>query len=158
MYLSARKYVAKVDWEQTKKDPDSPYVITEDYKAIMALAPEGIDELAEVSGANVEFPIGYWRKANAIHGWIVDNCAGGEDNCQPIHIPLGKLMELSALVDEVLDSKNASLLPPAEGFFFGTYEIDEWYFSYLENTKAIMDKAKVLADSAQYDIYYQASW
>ena len=30
--------------------------------------------------------IAYWRKANAIHGWFVRNCADGVDECQPIAV------------------------------------------------------------------------
>ncbi len=68
-------------------------------------------------------------------------------------------MELRALCEEVLDNpdKAKELLPPAQGFFFGTYEIDEWYFEGLRVTRAIMDKALALPDE-EFDFYYRASW
>lgn len=36
----------------------------------------------------------YWRKANAIHKWFVDNCQKGEDNCQPHLVRKNKIKEL----------------------------------------------------------------
>ena len=36
----------------------------------------------------------YWRKANAIHKWFVDNCQKGEDNCQPHLVRKNKMKEL----------------------------------------------------------------
>lgn len=36
----------------------------------------------------------YWRKANAIHKWFVDNCQKGEDNCQPHLVRKNKMREL----------------------------------------------------------------
>jgi len=48
------------------------------------------------------------------------------------------------------------ILPPTEGFFFGEYEYDEWYFKELKNTidqlNRILDKFK------DWDIHYQSSW
>lgn len=31
--------------------------------------------------AEVSIEIGYWRKANEIHNWFVNNVQDGEDNC-----------------------------------------------------------------------------
>lgn len=30
--------------------------------------------------------VGYWRKANAIHKWFVDNVQNGEDNCEAYEV------------------------------------------------------------------------
>ena len=48
-----------------------------------------------------DYKVGYWRKANAIHSWFLENCAAKDpfdnpiDDCRPIEIPLEKLEELS---------------------------------------------------------------
>lgn len=160
MYMTARRYINKVDWKATNEAPNREYVFNPDYLVAIAQAPEGIDELASVQGIHVEYPIGYWRKANAIHNWLVNNCApDGEDNCRPFDVPQEKLMELRALVEEVLDNpdKAKELLPTGAGFFFGSTEYDEWYIKDLEHTKAILDKALALPEM-EYDISYQASW
>ena len=46
---------------------------------------------------------GYWRKANAIHRWFVDNVQDGDDNCGTYYVSIDNLKELLATVDEVLD-------------------------------------------------------
>ena len=48
-----------------------------------------------------DYKVGYWREANAIHSWFLENCAAKDpfdnpiDDCRPIEIPLEKLEELS---------------------------------------------------------------
>lgn len=52
----------------------------------------------------VEVTVGYWRKANAIHRWFVQECQGGVDECQPSDpIPMGKIEELISLCQQVID-------------------------------------------------------
>ena len=53
--------------------------------------PEGIqpERLREIKEQ-----VGYWRKANAIHGWFVKHCQGGVDECQETEIERGQLKEL----------------------------------------------------------------
>jgi len=48
--------------------------------------------------------VGYLRKANAIHNWIVENCADGADECQRIDLSHEKIRELLDLVYTVLKS------------------------------------------------------
>lgn len=103
----------------------------------------------------VQEEIGYWRKANAIHGWIVENVADGVDDCSEIYIPFERIKELQDLCKEVLKKphKAADLLPVTTGFFFGTYEYDEWYFDSLSETVGILDQCR-----EEDWIVYQASW
>lgn len=44
----------------------------------------------------------YWRKANAIHDWFIQNCADGEDNCQDVWVTREQLETLLETVDKVL--------------------------------------------------------
>ena len=46
----------------------------------------------------------YWRKANAIHKWFVDNVQDGEDNCRSYYVPTNKLEELLKLCKQVRDT------------------------------------------------------
>lgn len=48
--------------------------------------------------------VGYWRKANQIHQWIVDNCANGVDECQDIYVDDEHLQELLDTVNKVLEA------------------------------------------------------
>ncbi len=100
--------------------------------------------------------VGYWRKANAIHKWFVDNVQNGEDNCQESYVGKESLKELLDLVNTVLadHDKAHGLLPTSDGFFYGGRDYDEWYFNRLEDTKNILESA--IAEGG--DFYYEASW
>jgi len=102
--------------------------------------------------------IGYWRKANAIHKWFVDNVQQGKDECQVSNVSRDQLQKLLEVVNTVLNnqSKATELLPPQKGFFFGSQEIDEWYFKDLKDTKVFVENALKLDEN--WDIFYQSSW
>ena len=141
MYLYAERYVN--DWNEEGKELSN--------------------KLKELTGKRItsfRTEVGYWRKANAIHKWFVDNCQDGIDKCQTTFVPDSKLEELLELVNRVLaDPKLASeLLPTGSGFFFGGTEYDSWYIQDLEETKNILET--VLNDRSldNWDFYYQSSW
>jgi hypothetical protein len=100
--------------------------------------------------------VGYWRKANAIHQWFVDNVQNGVDECQESYVSKENIKELLRVVNIVLTDcdKAHGLLPACDGFFFGGRDYDEWYFQRLRDTKNILESA--IAESG--DFYYQASW
>lgn len=101
--------------------------------------------------------IGYWRKANSIHKWFVDNVQDGIDNCQPHTLAKETLMELKELCEEVLENpeKADELLPTQSGFFFGPTEYDEWYFQDMKDTIEIIDWAL----TQDFDYFeYESSW
>jgi len=100
---------------------------------------------------------GYWRKANAIHRWFVENVQDGEDNCARYYVSTEAAKRLLSLVEAVLAdySKAAELLPAASGFFFGGTAYDDYYFDNLRYTKEVMEA--VIADK-DGDYYYQSSW
>lgn len=119
--------------------------------------------LSENNISEIVQNVAYWRKANAIHGWFVNNVQQGEDNCQRHYCRLSQLEELLEICKEVikaLDGKKYAkveeLLPPTEGFFFGEYDVQsEWYRYEIENTILQLEKAlKAPGDS----YYYTASW
>lgn len=160
MYLEARKYVSKIDSKATT-DYDNP-VLTEDYKKVVAFFPDWATDLSGFAGAEVSVNIGYWRKANQIHNWFVNECANGVDECQPIGVSADKLRSLRATAEHLLENRDNSealkLLAPASGFFFGSTDIDEWYWADLERTVEILNKAIRLDEDENCQIIYQASW
>lgn len=104
--------------------------------------------------------VAYWRKANAIHGWII-RTAGVVDNCTPISLTKQDLINLRETCIKVLESNSAEvaleLLPPAEGFFFGSTTIDDWYWQDLNDTvDKLNDALEQSVDDAMFE--YQASW
>ena len=112
------------------------------------------------------YEVAYWRKANAIHKYFVDKCANGVDECQEIFVPLGDLKVLVDLCEEVLnDNKLApDLLPTQQGFFFGSYEYDDYYFNKIKYTYDVCSKiitfveTQIKNDNYHWDIVYQSSW
>lgn len=119
--------------------------------------------------AFAEFTVGYWRKANAIHGWFVNVVQDGVDECLPYDVSREQLGELKRTCEFVLgvrkkvgvnvraaDRVAEETLPPTEGFFFGTDDVDEWYWGDLENTVKIVDRA--LSMPREWHFEYQSSW
>ena len=103
----------------------------------------------------------YWRKANAIHKWFVDNVQGGEDNCGSYYVSKAQLKELLSTCKKVLRNKKLApeLLPTQSGFFFGGTDYDEYYFEDLKNTVDVLSKEDLSYEDG-YDIEYRysSSW
>jgi len=104
---------------------------------------------------------GYWRKANQIHNWFVENVQEGKDDCRDYYVckdKLQTLLDLCILTEIALEKGNneeaLKLLPPRKGCFFGSYEIDEWYEEDIKKTIQILEKA--IEQNGDY--YYSSSW
>ena len=52
----------------------------------------------------IEERAGYWRKANAIHAWFVENVQDGRDECQRSYVSRVQLRKLLDTVNKVIDS------------------------------------------------------
>lgn len=120
------------------------------------------NRLSEITEA-----VGCWRKANAIHGWFVREVQDGVDGCQSVAVPLEKLVELLGICTKIVKTKSPKvadkLLPPQSGFFFGSTDIDEWYFNDLKYTIAILKPLvkEIKADQklgTYPEVFYQSSW
>ena len=116
--------------------------------------------------------VGYWRKANQIHNWFVQNVQGGEDDCREHRVSREQFQSLLDDINTVLNAKGTpeeegaieDLLPPTSGFFFGSTEIDEWYWTDLEDSKHLVEKILTEMDEdeknqeAWITYNYQSSW
>lgn len=136
----------------------STFLWSEDREKIKITGLKTKFKKGKVSGIDEE--VGYWRKANQIHNWFVENVQDGTDDCGTYDVSEDNLIELLKLCKEVLANKEKApeLLPSSSGFFFGSTEYDEWYFKDLEDTIIIIEE--VLAETnfgVQY-IKYASSW
>ena len=106
----------------------------------------------------VVFDVGYWRKANQIHNWFVQNIQEGNDNCRDYWVSDETLELLLKICKEVLKDKSKAkkLLPTTSGFFFGGTEYDEDYFDEVKRTIEILEKALKYKD--ELDFTYHSSW
>ena len=110
----------------------------------------------------------YWRKANAIHNWFVENVQDGEDDCRTYDVEPRQLVELRDLCKKVIaasklvpdkvvsgyEGRNMTpmyeviedpsvameLLPTTSGFFFGSTAYDEYYLADLKYTADAIQK------------------
>ena len=103
--------------------------------------------------------VAYWRKANHIHNWFVNNIQGGVDNCERYPVARDKLQNLIDLCKFVIEypDEAPSKLPTAAGFFFGSTDYSDWYDD--DNSDTVQQLEKVLReypDDAEF--YYLASW
>lgn len=120
-------------------------------------------KLNEISSIKVK--VGYWRKANHIHQWFVENVQDGEDDCKEHYVSESKIKDLLSICEKITNEKNIEeknrlaqeLLPTKSGFFFGGTDYDEWYFEDIESTILICKTAlKRIEDGASLE--YTSSW
>ena len=106
----------------------------------------------------IQEELGYWRKANAIHQWFVDNVQDGVDECQESYVTTEQLQQLLDIVKQVQADHTLAptLLPTESGFFFGSTEYDSYYFEDLEDTRRILEG--VVTEEGITDIFYNSSW
>jgi hypothetical protein len=101
--------------------------------------------------------IGYWRKANAIHKWFVENIQNGEDDCKEYQVSYEQIEKLLKLCKKVLLFKSNAYkyLPTENGFFFGSTDYDNHYFNDIKHTKEICEE---IINNPGGNIYYQSNW
>ncbi len=99
----------------------------------------------------------YWRKFNALHNWFVNNVQNGVDDCNAYELTEEHIEDCLNVLRTVRDTKDASLLEPKSGFFFGSTEVDEYYFADVENA---IDQLQILLalDWEKNRFFYRASW
>src|SRR5210317_2053350 len=97
MYLYKKTYVKNWDHEKDLSQKNSVNV-RKGGKLIKHIQKK------RISGVTEE--VGYWRKANHIHKWFVDNCQDGEDDCRPVWVSEDKLQNLYETVCEVLANRD----------------------------------------------------
>ena len=159
MYLYAEKWIPFREWDEDQKN-------NEKFDKLVELADlnELIDKKMGSISTYVKLEIGYWRKANAIHKYFVDKCANGKDECQEIYVDREELVKLKDICGQLSLTKDVEqakeLLPPQSGFFFGSTEINEYYFQDIEYTYNLLNKIleKIPEDNYDYEFIYRASW
>lgn len=156
MYLSARNYLSAFN----DADKSAKIAITAAVKDALGIDFTSLDSDSFNPGViGVEISAAYWRKANAIHKWFVDNCQDGIDDCRESYVSRDSLQELVDMCESILAGNGKHTpedLPPQEGFFFGSTDVDEYYFEDLRNTVRQLKAALTLPDD--FEFYYRSSW
>lgn len=104
--------------------------------------------------------VAYWRKANQIRGWF-SRLLGEESNgvCKG-KVSKGNVENLLGTCKQVLEdhSLTEKLLPVTEGFFFGSYEYDEYYFEQIKETVEICERVLKEFDFNTNYLIYDEWW
>jgi hypothetical protein len=161
MYLSARKHIEKIDWEKLDRDSATKYsdATLPLWKEVVKTA--GLDTIVDkesIYGVDVSVNVAYWRKVNAVHGWFVENVQRGEDDCGEYYVSREKLKELVNTCTLAITNKDPNLLPPREGFFFGSTDVDEYYWGDIMDTINQLQPLIDRPDFEKLSFYYQSSW
>jgi hypothetical protein len=178
MYLYKRTYVKK--WEHQSDENSFDVTVKRGGKTYPKIQPERISYIEE--------QIMYWRKANQIHGWFVDNTSVLEEEVK-YSVTKQDLENLLNTCEQVLEILNKSkkkviqvengwssgertfcdvdvfdcedeimdLLPPTQGFFYGSSDINTYYEDTINETVRFLEREIPLCD--EYDEFeYYASW
>jgi hypothetical protein len=94
MYAHRRHYVKQ--WEHQKPEDRHSVIVRRGDKPVAGIRAERI--------SGVEEEVMYWRKANHIHGWFVENVQDGIDNCGMYYVSSEKLQELVDACNKVIDA------------------------------------------------------
>lgn len=165
MYLSVKNYISRWDYSKgyDKRFEKPEFVAAKESLGHRAryLSPDAV-------GIEQTFTVAYWRKANAIHNWFVQNVQNGEDNCAEYYVSLDNLRELRDMCQMVIKSDFnlgfiKEYLPPTSGFLFGSTEVDDWYKDDIILTNDRLTDIIAMADEdAKEQVYvtftYQSSW
>jgi hypothetical protein len=154
MYLTKRTYVQ--NWDYMKESQKN------------RVSVKGADE-KHIKPERVQYVIEqlcYWRKANHIHKWFVNNVQNGVDDGEEYIVSLPEIKQLMDVCYEVMtdNSKAQELLPTSDGFFFGNTNYDEFYFTQTLNTYKILKE--IVEELEEYStplnntawMEYRASW
>lgn len=143
----ARRAVGFIDLPDGEVDKLSP----DDQRDYYAKQRTASDLSVEEGHYNNEFA--YWRKFNALHGWMQDlyERKGGTDpafNCNTVRL-------MPEDIDELEQAAQNKLLAPVPGFFFGGQ--DEFSDDDRDDVLAFCAKCRVAFDEGNA-VFYDSWW
>lgn len=149
MYLYKKHYVKNWDWMADH----------EKHTISLKKGKKKLDHIKPDRVCSVVEEVMYWRKFNALHKWFVDNVQEGVDDCKESFVDESDLKMLLETLTYVLENKDSAetILPTAQGFFFGSDDIDEYYWEEVKST-IIQLKDLLEEDNKGASFYYRSSW
>ena len=160
MYFFAKKttYKSFSKWDNSDRVDETNY--PEDLKTFSDYI---YDRNFKSVQTETRYQIGYFRKFNALHSYIVKTFANGIDNCQDIYLYKEDVEQIKKVLDDVLNAhqrveKAKEPLPTQSGFFFGGTDYDEYYFEDVKDAADLMQSFLCNFDFDTYELVYRASW
>ena len=179
MYLSKKTYVKR--WEHQKKSEQFNVTIKQGTKKFTGIKPERVSYITEEiaywrkanqihgwicnNGSEIVADVRYELGSDQIKE-LIETCkkvlnilntstkstkqvVGGWRNGEDYMVDV----EVYDNADEIME-----LLPPTQGFFFGSDTIDEWYKEQIEETIKVLEE-EINSNTDNYPEYeYYASW
>lgn len=148
MYMTRKHYVKNWDFD------------TRNFKVTVTQNDKPLKGLDESKISYVIEDVAYWRKANAIHYWLVQNVQNGTDDCGDYYVDDDKLEELVNLCKQVVEVAKTETGQIVNGY---TWENGEKKENLVQGTKIINPEevAAILPTesgfffgSTEYDEYY----
>ena len=137
MYLAKKMYVKNYDHMKPK----------DKHKVTVKLGGKLRKDINPDKVSYVTEEVMYWRKANHIHKWFVDNVQGGKDDCAEYFVSREQLEVLLADCKRVLASSKLIPGKVANGYRYGKNASGEYV------KEAILEDGKVIEDpTAAQDI------
>ena len=148
MFMSARRHLPTYDANETVQTA----------RTALAEVMQQLGAPVDSAVNSVTVEVAYWRKANAIHNWMVANVQNGDDDCREYYFSPEAMQKLLNVCEAVLENigEAEDLLPPTSGFFFGSTDIDEYYLREVKYTRDRLTEC--LKRDAGWSFYYSSSW
>jgi hypothetical protein len=96
MYAARRTYVKQWDYQQPE----------ERYAVLVTRGGEPATDIQPGRIGYVEEEVMYWRKANHIHNWFVENVQDGIDNCATYYVSPDQLTALLDACERVIEASD----------------------------------------------------
>lgn len=175
-----RHFIEYCDWKKLRKEKRTSCSLKEWGDVEPSSLPQGYKrrlllKMYKQNKLSVE-EVAYWRKANQIHKWFVDNIQNGEDDCDWYEVTKEELKELLEICKKVKANSTLilrpgeeeyliqdpaiaqALLPTQGGFFFGDINYNQFY---IDNIKYTIDQIEEILKNTNFEeetIVYTSSW
>lgn len=100
----------------------------------------------------------YWRKFNGLHSWFVNTVQNGVDDCNTYHVTREDLALLHSDLVAACESRDPGPLAPVSGFFFGSTEVDSYYWRRMDEACTAIGNLLSNFDWENRELFYEASW
>ena len=124
MYLYAEQYVSGWDYQRERdKYGEATTKELKTFDTMLKLLGLEHSSLPTCNSLIVDVQVGYWRIANVIYNWFVDNVPGGVADGRRRYVARSKIQELADLCDKIL-----------EGIDFGEPSVEDAGFPWALTT------------------------
>lgn len=149
MYLTKKTYVKQ--WSHQKPEEQFEVVVKRGGVTYPNIKPSKV--------TYVEEEVMYWRKANHIHNWFVENTQEGNDNCQTSFVSRENINELVTILKQVkqsLEKSKKGVVEVVSGYKNGEeYKVPVEVFEETEIAEELLPTASgFFFGGTEYDGYY----